>query len=105
MNDRGDRGYGRDRDRDRDRDFDRDMDGGDGECGGFCRRKVSPYYTELNRNLDYKDVNAVKYFISDRGKIVFCRISRLSAKDQRKVAKAIKRSRALGLVPFTITAI
>ena len=100
MSDRGDRGYGRDRDRD----YDRDMDGGDGERGGgFRRRKASPFYTELNGKLDYKDANAVKYFISDRGKVVPRRISRLTAKDQRKVAKAIKRARALALVPFTIT--
>ena len=53
--------------------------------------------------IDYKDPQTLKYFITDRGKIVPRRISGNCAKCQRKVALAIKRSRMVALMPFTVT--
>ena len=52
-------------------------------------------------NIDYRDPESLKYFVSDNGKILSSRYTRLSAKDQRKLTKAIKRARILGLLPYT----
>ena len=43
-------------------------------------------------NIDYRDPESLKYFVSDNGKILSSRYTRLSAKDQRKLTKAIKLS-------------
>lgn len=50
---------------------------------------------------DYKDVATLKYFITERGKIVPRRISGLTARQQRDVVRAIKRARNIALLPFT----
>ncbi|AKT39429.1 30S ribosomal protein S18 [Chondromyces crocatus] len=50
---------------------------------------------------DYKDPQTLKYFISERGKIVPRRISGLSARQQRQLALAIKRARGIALLPYT----
>lgn len=80
-------------------DSDRDDRGGE---GGFRRRRVSRLYTEMGGKVDYRDAQSLKYFISERGKIVPRRISKVSAKDQRRITRALKRARAVGLVPFTV---
>ena len=54
--------------------------------------------------IDYKDPQALKYFISERGKVVPRRISGNCALHQRKVTLAIKRARQIALLPFTVTA-
>jgi small subunit ribosomal protein S18 len=51
--------------------------------------------------IDYKDANQLKYFISDRGKIVPRRISGNCALHQRAVTTAIKRARNIALMPYT----
>ena len=51
--------------------------------------------------IDYKDPDTLKTFISENGKINSSRYTRLTAKEQRKLNKAIKRARLLGLLPFT----
>lgn len=51
--------------------------------------------------IDYKDTATLRYFITDRGKIVPRRISSTCAKHQRFVTEAIKRSRNIALMPFT----
>ena len=51
--------------------------------------------------IDYKDVNLLKRFLSERGKIVPRRVSGVSAQQQRAVALAIKHARFLGLLPYT----
>lgn len=58
----------------------------------LCKGKV--------KAVDYKDVEFLKYQISDRGKIVPSRISGNCAKHQRMVSKGIKRARIMGLLPF-----
>lgn len=50
---------------------------------------------------DYKDPQALKPFLTDRGKIVPRRVSGLSARLQRKLCQAIKRARAIALLPYT----
>jgi small subunit ribosomal protein S18 len=53
--------------------------------------------------IDYKDPQALKYFISERGKVVPRRISGNCALHQRKVTLAVKRARNIALLPFTVT--
>ena len=57
-------------------------------------RQVVPEY------VDWKDVDYLKQFIPERGKIMPRRISGVTAKDQRRIAKAIKRARTMALLPF-----
>ncbi len=57
-------------------------------------RQVVPDY------IDWKDVDYLKQYIPERGKIMPRRISGISAKDQRRIAKAIKRARMMALLPF-----
>jgi small subunit ribosomal protein S18 len=70
---------------------------------GFARRKVCRFCADKNVGIDYKDPQTLKYFITDRGKIIPRRISGNCAKHQRKVGTAIKRSRMIALMPFTVT--
>jgi len=56
---------------------------------------------EKKKIIDYKDPDTLKTFISENGKIMSSRYTRLTAKEQRKLNKAIKRDRLLGLLPFT----
>jgi small subunit ribosomal protein S18 len=57
-------------------------------------RQVIPDY------VDWKDVDFLRRFIPERGKIMPRRISGITAKDQRRVAQAIKRARSMALIPF-----
>lgn len=50
--------------------------------------------------VDWKDVDYLKRFIPERGKIMPRRISGVTAKDQRRIARAIKRARTMALLPF-----
>ncbi len=68
------------------------------------RRKVDRFLADSSLVIDYKDPQLLKYFITERGKIVPRRISGLCAKNQRKVAKAIKRARKIALLPYTTIA-
>lgn len=53
-----------------------------------------------NENIDYKDIDLLRKFISEQGKILSRRSTGLSTKQQKKVTKSIKRSRILALLPF-----
>lgn len=68
----------------------------------FRRRKTCPFSGPNAPKIDYKDVRLLQRYISERGKIVPSRITAVSAKKQRELAKAIKRSRFLGLLPYVI---
>jgi small subunit ribosomal protein S18 len=70
---------------------------------GFGRRKVCRFCVEPTLVPDYKDPQLLKYFITERGKIIPRRISGNCAKHQRQVALAIKRARMVALIPFTVT--
>jgi small subunit ribosomal protein S18 len=64
------------------------------------RRKTCPFSGDGSPKIDYKDVKLLQRFISERGKIVPSRITAVSAIKQRELARAIKRSRYLGLLPY-----
>ncbi len=68
----------------------------------YRRRKTCPFTGENAPVIDYKDVRLLQRFISERGKIVPSRITAVSAKKQRELAKAIKRARFLGLIPYVL---
>lgn len=68
----------------------------------FRRRKSCPFGVKDAPKIDYKDVRLLQGFMSERGKIVPSRITAVSAKKQRELAKAIKRARHLGLLPYLV---
>jgi small subunit ribosomal protein S18 len=85
-------------------DLEGDEKGRRGKGGGkrsFARRKVCRFCADRNVPIDYKDPQTLKYFITDRGKIVPRRISGNCAKHQRSLTREIKRSRHLALLPYT----
>ena len=68
----------------------------------FLRRKSCPFAGKNAPEIDYKDVRLLQGFMSERGKIVPSRITAVSAKKQRELAKAIKRARHIGLLPYVV---
>lgn len=68
----------------------------------FRRRKTCPFSGPDAPKIDYKDVKLLSRFISERGKIVPSRITAVSAKKQRELARAIKRARNLALLPYIV---
>ena len=60
----------------------------------FCQKKID--------KIDYKDVDLLKKYMSDKGKILPARATGACAKHQRKVTQAIKRARNIALLPYTI---
>ena len=69
--------------------------------GGRRRRKVCYSTTNKITKIDYKDVDLLKLFVSDRGKILPRRVTGTSAKYQRELTVAIKRARHMALLPFS----
>ena len=66
------------------------------------RRKKVCYFTKNNvEYIDYKDVELLKRYISEKGKILPRRVTGTCAKHQRTLTVAIKRARIMGLLPFT----
>jgi len=68
----------------------------------FRRRKTCPFSGANAPAIDYKDVKLLSRFISERGKIVPSRITAVSTKKQRELARAIKRARFLALLPYLV---
>ena len=69
--------------------------------GGMRRRKkVCVFCGEKNGTIDYKDVNKLKRYVSERGKILPRRITGNCAKHQRAITVAIKRARHVALMPY-----
>ena len=66
----------------------------------FRRRKTCPFSGAHAQVIDYKDVRTLSRYVSERGKIVPSRITAVSAKKQRELAKAIKRARNLALISY-----
>lgn len=78
--------------------------GGDKEGGGTfrrTRRRGCSFCSDDTLAIDYKDPQSLKYFVTERGKIVPRRISGTCAKHQRSVTLAVKRARNIALLPFT----
>lgn len=66
------------------------------------RKKVCVFCADKNAVIDYKDVNKLKRYVSERGKILPRRITGNCAKHQRALTVAIKRARHIALMPYTL---
>ena len=64
----------------------------------FFKKRLSPI--KPGDPIDYKDVDLLKKFITERGKILPRRITSLTAKQQRDLTNAVKRARIVALLPF-----
>jgi len=82
---------------------DDDKSGGNARPVFNRRRKSCPFAGPNAPKIDYKDTRLLGRFISERGKIVPSRITAVSAKKQRELARAIKRARFLGLLPYVVS--
>ena len=69
--------------------------------GGMRRRKVCQFCADKNKEIDYKDVETLKKFVTERGKILPKRITGTCAMHQREVTRAIKKARIVALLPYT----
>ena len=67
----------------------------------FRRRKFCRFSAEGTVEIDYKDLNLLKQYVSESGKIVPSRITGTKARYQRQLATAIKRARFLALLPYS----
>jgi small subunit ribosomal protein S18 len=67
----------------------------------FRRRRYCRFTAEGIKEIDYKDLNLLKAYISETGKIVPSRITGTKARYQRQLSDAIKRARHLALLPYT----
>jgi len=68
---------------------------------GFGRKKFCRFTADGVKQIDYKDLDTLKSYITETGKIVPSRITGTSAKYQRQLATAIKRARYIALLPYT----
>ncbi len=66
------------------------------------RKKVCNFCVDRVEEIDYKDVEKLKKYVSDKGKILPRRVTGTCAKHQRAVTVAIKRARTIALLPFTV---
>ena len=66
----------------------------------FIRKKVCKFTPEEIETIDYKDVSRLRYFVTERGKIIPSRISGAAANSQRHLVRQIKRARQIALLPF-----
>jgi len=67
----------------------------------FRRKKYCRFTAEGITEIDYKDLNILKQYVGESGKIVPSRITGTKAKYQRQLATAVKRARYLALLPYT----
>ena len=65
------------------------------------RRKVCQYCVDKVEHIDYKEIARLRRYINERGKILPRRMSGTCAKHQRQLSVAIKRARAIALLPYT----
>lgn len=69
--------------------------------GGMRRKKVCQFCADKTEIIDYKDVEKLKKYVTERGKILPKRITGTCAMHQREVTKAIKKARIVALLPYT----
>ena len=69
---------------------------------GGGRRRGCPFCERRVAEVDYKDVEGLRYYLTERGKIKPRRKNMTCAKHQRRLSLAIKRARHLALLPFTV---
>ncbi|APZ49693.1 30S ribosomal protein S18 [Jeotgalibaca sp. PTS2502] len=73
-----------------------------GRRGGRRRKKVCHFCANHIDHVDYKDVDLLKRYVSEKGKILPRRVTGTCAKHQRTLTVSIKRARIIALMPFTI---
>lgn len=73
----------------------------DKEFRSFYRRRFCKFCTEKIPVIDYKDMQTLRSFVTDRGKIIPRRISGTCAKHQRELTTSVKRARNIAFLPFT----
>ena len=71
----------------------------------YHRRKICRFCADSNLRIDYKDPKTLRFFTTERGKIIPRRISGNCAKHQRELTVAIKRARNIALLPFTTSTV
>jgi small subunit ribosomal protein S18 len=86
--------------RERERGGDRDSKRG-GARMKRAKRKVCSFCMDKAEGIDYKDINKLRKYVTERGKILPRRISGNCAKHQRQLTDAVKRARNIALLPFT----
>jgi len=69
----------------------------------YHRRKICRFCADTSLAINYKDPKTLKYFITERGKIIPRRISGTCAKHQRALTHAVKRARTIALLPYVGT--
>ena len=74
---------------------------GRGSRALFRRRKFCRFTAEGVKQIDYKDIDVLKEFINENGKIIPARITGTKARYQRQLSVAVKRARFLALLPYT----
>ncbi len=67
----------------------------------FYRKKKKVCYMCTGKDIDYKDIEVLKKYINDKGKILPRRVTGACAKHQRHIAEEIKKARAIALLPYT----
>ncbi len=84
--------------------MERDREGGKkrsyGGGGGMRKKKVCQFCADKTESIDYKDVDTLKKYVTERGKILPKRITGTCAMHQREVTTAIKRARIVALLPY-----
>jgi len=80
--------------------YQKSNEGGYRRKGGFRRRKKVCVFCGKDNEISYKDVNKLKRYISERGKILPRRITGNCAKHKRELTTAIKRARHLAILPY-----
>ncbi len=70
----------------------------------YQKRKICRFCADASTEIVYRDINTLKHFITERGKIIPRRISGNCAKHQRHLTRAIKRARVVSIMPFTASA-
>lgn len=65
-----------------------------------AKKRVSPI--KLDQTINYKDINLLKTFVTEHGKILSRRTTNLTVKQQKKLKQSIKRARILNLLPFIL---
>lgn len=72
----------------------------DKKRGGYRKKKVCQFCADKNKTIDYKDVETLKKYVTERGKILPKRVTGTCAVHQREVTRAIKRARIVALLPY-----
>ena len=67
----------------------------------FYRKKKKVCYMCTGKDIDYKDIDVLKKYVNDKGKILPRRVTGACAKHQRHIAEQVKKARAIALLPYT----